>query len=207
MPGDLVAIVEFHSVHQQNQCAGRQHLFAVEFHANRQRPLERGVAVAACGERLVATDANQSHTEIAHRAFDQQHCVTAKVTGVDVAQEDRVECLQPGERARQRREIAQCDLEICGAQRVGQRRVLRGVGCDDQHARVTSHVGEAGGAVVLRHAIAARLDLHLVGVKSRLAKRLREAEKIFALGQAHRLFAQQLVVAEQSHRGRLLAVR
>ena len=50
LPGDLISIVELHAMHQQHQRARRQHLLAVEFHAHRQRPLERGVAVAACGK-------------------------------------------------------------------------------------------------------------------------------------------------------------
>ena len=193
-------------MHHQNQRARRQHLFTAQFHADRQRSLEWRIAVAARRERLVAPDADQPHTEVAHRALDPQHRVAAQVAGVDVAQENRVERLHAGKRAGQRRDVAQFNLELCAAQGVGQRRVAFGVGRDDQHARIASHVGKTGGAVVLRDAVAVGLDLHLVRVEPCLAKRLREAEKIFALGQAHRLFAEQLVVAEEPHLGRLVAV-
>jgi hypothetical protein len=58
--GGLVAAGEFHAVHHEHHRAGRQDFFAVEFHADRQSGVERGVAVAAGSKGLVAADADEA---------------------------------------------------------------------------------------------------------------------------------------------------
>ena len=198
--GGLVAVHELHAVHDEHHRAGRQDLFAAQFHVHGQRLLQRRAPITAGRICLIAANADQPEAEVAHRAFEQFHQRVAQVAGRDVAQKNAVVTLHLGERAGKFGDVGHFHLEVRRAQRGEQWRVFVRFGGDQQDARITADGGEVDGAVVLRHRIARRFDLHLVIVKTRFGQSLGKSEKVLAVFQLDWLFAQQTVVLKQPHR-------
>ena len=93
----LVAVGKLHAVHDEHNRAAGQDLLAVQFHADRQRGFEWRIAVTASRVGLVATDADQAYTEIAHGTFEKILPFGAKIARSYVANEDGVVTLHFGE--------------------------------------------------------------------------------------------------------------
>ena len=125
---DLVAIAEFHAVHDENDRPAGKDLLAVEFHADRQGGFERRIAVTASGVGLIAADTNETDTEIAHGAFEELHSVRAKITGSDVADKDGIVTLHFGEAAGEPAGGNEFDFKASGLKGLGQLLVLVGIG-------------------------------------------------------------------------------
>ncbi|MPN42507.1 hypothetical protein SDC9_190064 [bioreactor metagenome] len=96
----LVAIHELHAVHDQNDCARRKDLLAVQFHTHRQHRFQGCAAIAACGIGLRTTHTHEAHTEIADRAFKQLLPGASQVTCGEVADKDGIIVLKFGQGSR-----------------------------------------------------------------------------------------------------------
>ena len=97
--GHLVAVVEFHAVHDQHDRAIGQHLLAVQFHAHRQRGFQRRAAIAAGGVGLVAARRRPGPTPKSRTALSSSFSRSApRSPGGDVADEDGVVALHLGQR-------------------------------------------------------------------------------------------------------------
>ena len=74
--------------------------------------------------------------------------------------------------------------------------------------RISANTGKAGGPVILRNQIARfASSRHIVAVKAGVGQGLGEGKEVFARGQLHLLFAEQLIIAIEAHGGGLRLVR
>ena len=204
--GHLVAVGEFHAMHDQHHGAAGQDFFAVQFHADGKRGFEGRAAVAAGRIGLVAADADESHAEIAHGAFEQALAVGAEVAGRKVVDEDAVVTLHFGEIVREGVEAAQADLQRGRTAARWRGPVLFGFRGDDQDAGFAADGGEAGGAVVLRHRIIRGIHADVVAVETLFREGLREGIQVLARRELHLLLAQELLVAVEPHGRGLVAL-
>ena len=203
---DLIAIRELHAVHDERDGALGQNLLGIQLHVHRQRGFERRAAIRPGGISLVAAHAHEADAEIAHGAFEQLHVVRADVARREIADEDGVVALHLGERRRESVEAGGLHFETRRAQSLDELRVLLRLDGDDEDARIAAHVHEAGGAIVLRHVVALRLELDGVGVEARIGERLRKRVEILARREIDGLFAKRLFVAIQPDGGALRLV-
>ena len=203
---DLISIRELHAVHDERDGALGQNFLGIELHVHRQRRFERRAAIRAGGVSLVTADANEADAEIAHGAFEQLHVVRADVARREVADEDGVVALHLGKRVRESAEADGAHFQPRGAERLDELRVLLRLDGDDEDARIAAHVHKAGGAIVLRHVVALRLELDGVGVEARIGERLRKRVEILARREIDGLLAERLFVAIKAHGGALRLV-
>ena len=195
----LVAVGEFHPMHHQHDCATGQNFFAVQLHVYGQRRFQRCAAIAAGGVGLVAPNANQADSKVAHRAFEQLLTIRSQISRRQIADEDRIIALHFGQSAGEFINSHQADLQPGSLKGRSQLLVRLGISRDDEDARFPAHSGKSAGAVVLRQWIARSIDPTVVAVKTRLRQSLRESEQVFAGGKFDRLLAQILFVTIQTH--------
>ena len=197
----LVAVGEFHAVHDHHHRAAGQHLFAVQLHADREDRFQRRAPVTARRKSLIPTQTDQPHPEIPHRTLQKFLPFGADIPCGKVADEDGVVTLHLRESGWKLPEVRNGDLQPRSTQRPGERLILRRICRDQENPRIPGDHRERGAPVVLGDWIPGHIQLHIVAVEAALRQGLWKGVEVPALLKSDLLLSQKLLVAEQADGG------
>ncbi len=125
--------------------------------------LDGRAEIPADAEGVLAADHDEPAAELLHPRAVKLHLVARHLQRGHVAEHEQVEALQFAQRARQPGGAARFHVDLGLAQRPGERRGLRFVALDEQHARVAAERDRGPGAVVFQAGVGGGENFDLVG--------------------------------------------